>query len=98
MIAMKKFLIRREMKGASSVPKHEMNKGGKASEVILEEMRNEGKMIQQETSYVAGDNVFCIYNSESEDLIKEHAERTGGIATEITEISTVIKHNTSVVS
>ena len=55
-------------------------------------------MIQQETSYVAGDNVFCIYNSESEDLIKEHAERTGGIATEITEISTVIKHNTSVVS
>ena len=86
------------MKGASSVPKHEMNKGGKASEVILEEMRNEGKMIQQETSYVAGDNVFCIYNSESEDLIKEHAERTGGIATEITEISTVIKHNTSVVS
>ena len=86
------------MKGASSVPKHEMNKGGKASEVVLEEMRNEGKMIQQETSYVAGDNVFCIYNSESEDLIKEHAERTGGIATEITEISTVIKHNTSVVS
>ena len=31
------------MKGASSVPKHEMNKGGKASEVILEEMRNEVK-------------------------------------------------------
>ena len=86
------------MKGASTVPKHEMNKGGKASEVVLEEMRNEGKMIQQETSYVAGDNVFCIYNSENQDLIKEHAERTGGIATEITEISTVIKHNTSVVS
>ena len=36
------------MKGASSIPKHEMNKGGKASEDVLEEMRNEGKMIQQE--------------------------------------------------
>ena len=55
-------------------------------------------MIQQETSYDAGDNVFCVYNAENKDLIKEHAERTGGIATEITEISTVIKHNTSVVS
>jgi hypothetical protein len=32
---MKKFLIRREMKGASSIPKHEMNKGGKASEDVL---------------------------------------------------------------
>ena len=95
---MKKYLIRRAMQGASSVPKHEMNKGGKASEDVLEEMRNEGKMIQQETSYVAGDNVFCIYNAENEELIKEHAERSGGVATEITEISTVIKHNTSVVS
>tara|TARA_Y200000002_G_C22650463_1_gene651131 strand:- start:1407 stop:1694 length:288 start_codon:yes stop_codon:yes gene_type:complete len=95
---MKKFLIRREMKGASSIPKHEMNKGGKASENILEEMRNEGKMIQQEASYVAGDNVFCIYNAENVNLITEHAKRSGGVATEITEITTVIMHNTSVVS
>ena len=86
------------MKSASLIPKHEMNKGGKASEDVLEEMRNEGKMIQQETSYVAGDNVFCIYNAENEELIKEHAQRSGAISTEITEISTVIKHNTSVVS
>ena len=28
-----KKMIRREMKGASSIPKHEMNKGGKASEI-----------------------------------------------------------------
>jgi len=95
---MKKYLIRREIKGASSIPKHEMNKGGKASEEVLSEMRNEGKMIQQETSYVAGNNIFCVYNADSEDLIREHAERSGGVATEITEISTVIKHNTSVVS
>ena len=86
------------MQGASSIPKHEMNKGGKASEDVLEEMRNEGKMIQQETSYVAGDNVFCVYNAENEELIKEHAERSGGVATEITEISTVITHSTSEVS
>ena len=70
----------------------------KNAEKILEEMRNEGKMIQQETSYVAGNNVFCVYNADSEELIKEHAERSGGVATEITEVTTVINHNTSVVS
>ena len=75
-----------------------MNKGRKASEDVLEEMRNEGKMIQQETSYVAGNNVFCVYNAENEALIKEHTERSGDLANQITEISTVIKHNTSVVS
>ena len=95
---MKKFLIRREMEGASNVPKAEFNKGGKASEAILEEMRDEGKMIQQEQSYVAGNNVFCIYNAESEDLIHEHAKRSKGIVSEVTEITTVIRHNTSVVS
>ena len=86
------------MEGASNVPKAELNKGGKASEAILEEMRNEGKMIQQEQSYVAGNNVFCVYNAESEDLIHEHAKRSNGIVSEVTEISAVIRHNTSVVS
>ena len=66
--------------------------------LILEEMRNEGKMIQQEQSYVAGNNVFCVYNAESEDLIHEHAKRSNGIVSEVNEITTVIRHNTSVVS
>ena len=60
-------------------------------------MRNEGKMIQQETSYVAGDNVFCVYNADQK-ADRRTRQRTGGVATEITEIAIVIKHNTSVVS
>jgi len=65
---------------------------------VLIEMRAEGKEIQQEQSYVAGDAIYCIYNAASADLIREHAERSNGVATEITEIATLIKHNTSVVS
>ena len=52
----------------------------------------------QQESYVVGDAIFCVYNSDSEDLIKEHSERSGVPASEISEIATVIKHNTSVVS
>jgi hypothetical protein len=94
----KKFLIRRDMEGAGSLPKHELNNAGKGSEGLLEEMRSEGKNIMQEQSYVIGNAIYCVYNADSADLIKEHSERSGAPANEISEISTVIKHNTSVVS
>ena len=89
---MKKFLIRREMPGISGAPKTDLNKAGKGSEAILEEMRDEGKLIQQEQSYVAGDSIYCVYNAESEDLIHEHAKRSESVVTEVTEVSSVIKH------
>ena len=48
---MKKFIIKREMPGISGASKSDLNKAGKGSEAVLEEMRDEGKMIQQEQSY-----------------------------------------------
>jgi hypothetical protein len=95
---MKKLIIKRAMTGVSGAPKHELDKAGKASEAVLIEMRVEGKEIQQEQSYIAGDAIYCIYHAASADLIREHAERSNGVATEITEITTLINHNTSVVS
>ena len=70
----------------------------RASKDILAAMQNEGKDIQQEQSFVAGDAIYCVYNAASEDRIHEHAERSKGVVTEIAEISSVIKHNTSVIS
>ena len=95
---MKRFLIKREMVGAGDIPKHELNAAGKGSEEVLEAMRAEGKNIQQEQSYVVGEAIFCVYNADSEDLIKEHSERSGAPASEISEVTSVIKHNTSFVS
>ena len=95
---MKKFLIRREMEGAGSIPKHDLNNAGKGSEEVLEAMRSEGKNIMQEQSYVVGNAIFCVYYAESEELIREHSERSGAPANEISEVTTVIKHNTSFVS
>ena len=95
---MAKYLITLKIPGASSIAKHELDSLGKGSEDILAAMRNEGKDIQQEQSFVAGDAIYCVYNAASEDLIHEHAERSKGVVTEIAEISSVIKHNTSVIS
>ena len=52
----------------------------------------------QEQSYVIGDAIYCVYNADSEELVREHAERAGVPANDISEVSTVIKHNTSFVS
>ena len=46
------------MKGASSIPKHEMNKGGKASENILK--RCEMRKNDTTRNSVAGDNVLYL--------------------------------------
>ena len=86
------------MDGAGGIPKHHLNNAGKGSKEVLEAMRSEGKNIMQEQSYVVGNAIFCVYNAEKEELIREHSERSGAPANEISEITTVIKHNTSFVS
>ena len=92
---MNKYLIKREIEGASKIPSDKLDEIGQGSESVLIAIRNEGKTIKQEHSYIAGNNVFCVYNAESEDIIKEHAERAGVPANEITLISSILEHNTS---
>ena len=92
---MNKYLIKREIEGASQIPSEKLDEIGQGSESVLIAMRNEGKQIEQDHSYIAGNNVFCVYNSDSEDLIKEHSERAGVPANEITLISSILEHNTN---
>ena len=92
---MNKYFIKREIPNAFEIPSQKLDEIGKGSEYVLIEMRNEGKKIEQEVSYVAGNNVFCIYNADSEDTIKEHANRAGVPVNEITLVPNVLKHNTN---
>jgi len=50
--------------------------------------------IQWVHSYVAGDKIYCVYNAPSEDLIREHAEKSGFPANKTTPISAVIDPST----
>ena len=92
---MKKYLIKRGIEGVSKIPSEKLDEIGQGSESVLIAMRNEGKQIEQDHSYIAGNNVFCVYNADSEDLIKEHSERAGVPANEITLISSILEHNTN---
>ena len=69
----------------SKIPQEKLSQIGEGSESVLVKMRSEGKEIEQEHSYIVGDNV-CVYNTERKDFILEHSERAGVPANEIIEI------------
>ena len=49
-----------------------------------------GPDIEWVQSYVAGDKIYCVYNAPSEQLIREHAAKSGFPANKITPVSAVI--------
>jgi hypothetical protein len=46
-------------------------------------------------SYVAADKTFCVYLAENEEVIREHARRSGFPANRITEVKRMIDPTTA---
>ncbi len=90
--AMQRYLIEREIPGASKMTAEELRGGAAKSNAVLREL---GPDIQWVQSYVAGDKVYCIYQAPSEALIREHAAKSGFPANRITPIATVIDPTTA---
>jgi hypothetical protein len=90
--AMQRYLIEREMPGASKMTAEELRGGAAKSNAVLREL---GPDIQWVQSYVAGDKVYCVYQAPSEALIREHAAKSGFPAHRITPIATVIDPTTA---
>ena len=57
---MNKYLIKREIAGASKMPSEKWDEIGQCSESVLIAMRSEGNKIEQKHSYIAGNNLFCV--------------------------------------
>lgn len=87
---MPRYVIERDIPEIGSAERDALRDAAQNSNGVLGEMRAERKNIQWEHSYVAGDKTFCVYLADSEDLIREHAERSGFPATKITEVHRMI--------
>ncbi len=87
---MPRYVIERDIPEIGSAERDALRGAAATSNEILAAMKGEGKHIQWEHSYVAGDKTFCIYIAENEELIHEHAERSGFPATKVTEIGKMI--------
>ncbi len=89
------FHIERQVPGVGSLSADDMNSIVQNSEATLGAMRSEGKDIRQVRSFATQNSVFCIYESDSQDFINEHAQRAGLPATVVTPIVGEVCHDTS---
>ena len=92
---MPRFVIERDIPDIGSADREALRGAAQKSNEVLAEMKAEKKNIQWEHSYVTGNKTFCIYLSDNEALINEHAQRSGFPATKITEVGKIIDPTTA---
>lgn len=91
-ITMKTYVIEREIPGAGKLTAADLKSISQTSCKVLDEM---GTSIKWKHSYVTGDKVYCVYEAESEALIREHGTKGGFPVTAISEVSGVISPSTA---
>ena len=89
------FHIQRDNPGIGKVPQEQLAKKIQNSEAVLTEMRKEGKHIRQVRSFLTPDAIFCVYDTDSEDLIREHSKRSNMVVTTISPALVEVQHDTS---
>ena len=71
---MKRYVIEREIPGASELTQDELAEIVGKSNGVVESL---GVPYRWITSYVAGDKIYCVHEADDEDAIREHARRGG---------------------
>ncbi len=89
---MPKYLIEREIPGASKLTPDELQGISQKSCSVLRSM---GPKIQWVQSYVTEDKIYCVYIAPNEETIREHAAQGGVPANQISRISSVLDPATS---
>lgn len=71
---MPKYLIEREVPGAGDMTPDQLHAMSAKSNEVLAQLGGRAQWVQ---SYVTGDRLFCVYNADGEESVREHA-RIGG--------------------
>jgi hypothetical protein len=90
--AQQRFVIERDIPGASQMTPDQLRAAAQKSNAVLRDL---GPEIQWVQSYVAGDKIYCVYNAPSEQWIRQHAEISGFPANRITPVAAVIDPTTA---
>lgn len=89
---MPKYVIKRNIPGIGSLSSREQKAAALNSNRTLNEL---GPDIQWLHSYVRENGTHCVYIAANEEIIREHAERSGAPVTEISEIKTMFDPTTA---
>lgn len=87
---MPRYVIERDIPAIGSAERDVLRTTAQESNAVLAEMKAEGKNIQWEHTYLAGDKTFCIYLADNDALIQEHSQRSGFPATTVTQVRRII--------
>jgi hypothetical protein len=86
------YLIERHIPGAGKMSPAELRAASQQSVGVLREL---GPNIRWLHSYVVADYIYCVYESSSVELIREHARCMGLPADRISEVVTRISPATA---
>ena len=89
---MPKYVIEREIPNAGKLSEAELRAISEKSCSVLRVM---GPKIQWLESYVTGDKIYCVYRSDTEDSIREHAAAGGFPANRISQVRCTIDPGTA---
>ena len=89
---MPKFVIEREIAGIGGSSAAELQAISQKSCGVLEQL---GTDVQWVHSYVTPDKMYCVYNAETDELVREHARRGGFPADSVALVRAVIDSTTA---
>jgi hypothetical protein len=88
---MPRFVIEREMPGVGSLSTEDLHAGACQSNEVLVAL---APRAQWQHSYVTGDKIYCVWIADDEEVIREHARRSGFPCTVISRVNTLIDPTT----
>lgn len=89
---MPKYLIERNVAGAGKFSRGELQAASAKSNDVLRDL---GSDVQWLHSYVTDDKIYCVYIAKNQELVQEHAKRSGFPADKIAEVKAVIDASTA---
>lgn len=89
---MPKYVIERDVPGASQMSAQELQAIAATSNRALAEMGVPYHWLQ---TFVAGDKLYCVHIAPDEATVRQHAERGGFPVTSVAEVSATIDPTTA---
>ena len=81
---MKRFIIEREIPGASELTEQQLAEISRTSNTAVQSLGVPDTWV---TSYVAGDKIYCVHEATDSETIREHARRGGFPADLVSEVA-----------
>jgi hypothetical protein len=88
---MPKYVIEREVPGASNLTAEELQAIAQTSNNVLKEMGEPYHWVQ---SFVAGDKIYCVHIAPDEETVRRHAQLGGFPANTVAEVKAIIDPTT----